>query len=121
HDPGDVLRVHRLAARMPDGQVGELLTDFPVVADEFREMRVVALNVEQWKERAKSSFDVADECQIEPGAPTKIFAAPINLDNKSVVGIELCVRKIGAQHQERVGLFDGVVTGRKTNQAGESD
>ena len=84
---------------MPDGEIGELLTDILVVTYEFREMRVVALFVEQWKERAESRFDVADESQIEPGAPAKIFAAPINLDNKSVVGIELGVRKIGPEHQ----------------------
>jgi hypothetical protein len=60
HDLGDVLRVHWLAARVPDGQLIEILADFFVVPDELPEVSVIWLLLEQGQEGTEGRFDIAD-------------------------------------------------------------
>src|SRR5580693_7597798 len=48
-------------------------------------------------------------------------AADIDLNDPGVVGIELRIGKVGAQHQQYVGLFDRLVPGREAQQASHAD
>lgn len=43
HDLRDILRVHRLAPRMSDGQLIEVFANLPVILDEFLKVRVFLL------------------------------------------------------------------------------
>ena len=48
-----------------------------------------------------------------------MLPALVNLDDSGFFGIELRIGKVGAKHEQRVGILDGVVTGGKADQTGE--
>src|SRR5215211_9229727 len=73
------------------------------------------------RQRRKGVPDGSDQSKIDWGATAEVAPADVDLNYLGIVGIELLIRKVGAQHQQRVGLFDGLVSRSEAEQTGHAD
>ncbi len=63
----------------------------------------------------------ADQSDVDRGAATELLAADVDLHDLRLLRIELPVREVGAEHQQRVGLLHGAVPRRETEQPRHAD
>ena len=84
-------------------------------------MGAVGLGFEQGKQRGERVLDGADEAEVDLGAAADLVAADVDLDDLGVFGEELRVGKVGAEHQQNVAVFHGVVAGAEADEAGQAD
>ena len=85
------------------------------------EVRAVLFALEQRRQLLQRVFDFADEAQAHRRAPSNLLPAQVDLDDLGFWGKELRVRKVRAQHEQRIAVHHGVVAGRKAEQASHAD
>ncbi len=76
---------------------------------------------QQWLQRGQRVGDRSTQAEVDRGAPAEVAASHVDLDHARVLGIELLVGEVGAEHQEDVGLLDGLVAGRESEQSRHAD
>ena len=88
-----------------------------IVAKASVEMSAFLLGFQHGLKCGQGVPHIANEPEIEPGAPPEVFRPQVDLRDGRFFRIKLLIRKIGSQHQEGIAVHDGVVAGRKAKQA----
>src|ERR1700733_2611442 len=80
-----------------------------IVAQSYVEMSAFLLWFQHRLKGGQSVSHIANEPEIEPGAPPEVFRPQVDLRDGRFFRIKLLIRKIGSQHQEGIAVHDGVV------------
>jgi hypothetical protein len=93
-----LLRVQHSSAGLADCEIVELLARFAVVITGLRQMRAVALLVEQRQQGRKGRFDIADDPKVDRSAPPQILNPNVDLRDADArpLWVELPIREVGA-------------------------
>ena len=120
---GDLLRVDQPFAGRAFGKIVERLARSGVMLLCLGKMRVVALLVEQRKQRRQRRAHVADHAEIDSGAAPDVLRPQIDLRDADTVSlrIELTIGEVGPEHQQHVAVPHGVIAGREANEPGHPD
>src|SRR5271166_2062317 len=119
--PGHILGMNRFLAGNPYGEVVQTLPDVFIMSDEFLEMSVIGLGLDFSQQRIESFLHIADQTQIEAGAPSQMLSPAIHLNDGSLFRIKLCVGKIGAEQKQRIAFHHGMKAGGIADQPGQPD
>ncbi len=84
-------------------------------------MVALVLLPQQRLQRGEGVFHGADESEIDRRATAEVAAADVDLNDFGVVGIERLIGKVGAQHQQRIRLFDRLIPGGEAQKTGHAD
>ena len=106
-DLGEILRVDRLAAGVPLARSSRPCARLAVVGERVVEVRAVASWRQLRQQRLDRGADVADEAEIEPGAAAEMLRPDVDLRDLGVVGQELLVGEVRAEHQQHVAGMHG--------------
>jgi hypothetical protein len=103
------------------GQVVQTFSRRLVVLEAGVEIGAVLLVGEQRQQRIESGLDLADQTQIDRRAAPDLFPTQVHLENFCLLGKELRIGKIRAQHEQGIAVHHGVIAGRKAQQSGHAD
>src|SRR3954447_20703542 len=84
-------------------------------------MTAILLDSESRQHRLNCRVHIADKTKVEPASSPKMLGPPIDLDDASLLRIELPVWKIRAQHQQCIAVQHSVIAGRESNQSCHAD
>ncbi|GJE69732.1 hypothetical protein CHKEEEPN_1261 [Methylorubrum podarium] len=119
--PSEVLRVDRRPAGPAGGEVVEVLPRLGVVLEGGVQVAGAVVAGKPRQQRLEGGGDVADEAEFEPAALAQVLRAQIDLRDLRVLGIELAVGEVGAEHQQGLaGLHRRVARG-EADQPGHAD
>src|SRR5665213_719538 len=118
---GDILRVNRYATRLAHGEIVESFSRLLVMIDRGIKMFALRFRMKQRLKRGKRIFHRADQSQIHSFAASDLFATPVNLNGIRLLGIELLVGKIAAEHQQHIAIHHRMIARSKSEQARHAD
>ena len=118
---GNELRMDRLVAGLPGRQFVQILACLAVVGEAVIEMRAVALGLEPRQQPLDRGANVGEDSEIEPAATPEVFRPDVDLGDLCVIGEELAIREIGAEHQKHVRVHHRVIAGREADEPGHAD
>ncbi len=95
-------------ARLALGQVVQVLARLAVVIARLLQEVRVRLGLETREKSLQRGLDVADEAELDGVAPADGLGPQVHLGHVGVVGVELRVREVRAQHQQRVAVLHRV-------------
>ncbi|MDZ7675337.1 MAG: hypothetical protein U5K30_09740 [Acidimicrobiales bacterium] len=84
-------------------------------------MRPVGLGSHSSEEGGDGRCDVGDDADLDRSPPPDVAAVSIDLDGRGPGGQPLGVGKVGAEHQQRVGVVEGDLAGRVADQSALAD
>src|SRR5260370_3750498 len=111
------LRVYRRAARLARCQLIQPFASLFVVLKASVKISAVGLLVQHRSERIQSVLHVAYQSKVDRSTPPDLLATQVNLKNLCLLRKELRIRKIRAEHQQRIAVHHRVVTGGEAEQA----
>ena len=119
---GDVLRVHRrLVPAVSRASSSSRSRALPVVRGHPVQVRAVGLGRQQRQQRLDRVLDRADQAELDRRAAAERSPARCRPGRSvHVVGIELLVGEVGAEHQQRVAVLHRPVAGREAEQPGHA-
>ena len=83
-------------------------------------MPVVLVGRELGQQGAEGGLGVADETEVDLGPSAQLLSPDIDLDDRRLLGEELLVREVGADHQQDIAGHHGVVAGREAEETGQA-
>ena len=109
-----------LAVVAGGGQLVEILAGLAIVVlVDFQETRVV-VGRKPRQQGVQRGADIPDQPHGQLGPAAQMMTANIDLDDIAVVGEEIAIREIGAQHHQQVAFLERLVTRREPDQAGHA-
>ena len=114
------LRVDRRVS-VVGGQLVELRARLAVVLERRTEVIAVAADAQHRQEGARGLADIADEAEVDRGAPAQLLTAHIHLDDRGVLRVELPVGQVAAEDEQRVALLHRPVPRREAEKTGHPD
>ena len=118
---GDILRMDGGRVGFALGESIQVMPRRPIVAERSVEVIAVRLLGNQGIQRLEGGLDVAEHAELERTAIAERLGAQVDLGDARVLGEELPIREIGAQHEQHVGRHHRVVARREAHQARHAD
>src|SRR5215470_11972927 len=84
------------------------------------QMPCVLVYRELGQQGVEGTLRIADETEVDLGPPAELLTPHIDLDDRRLLGKELLVWKIRADHQEEIAGHHGVVAGREAEETGHA-
>src|SRR5579859_3465773 len=106
----------RRLAGFTNGQLIEILARRLVVVNGCVEMGYILLVFELREQGGGGIFHSADKTEIDMRASADLLTAGVDLDDLRLIGKELRIGKIGAEHQQQVAAHHGVKAGGEAQQ-----
>jgi len=101
-------------------QFVQFLAGFAIAGERGIQMTAVLFLVERRKQRAQGLRDASNDSEIQVAAASQLLAADVDLHNARFLRIELLIREVRSEHQQRLAVHHGVVAGGETEQAGHA-
>ncbi len=97
------------------------MAGFFIMLERGFEEAAVRLAGQARQQRLDGLADVSCNAQVQRGTPAQCLWVAVDLDNFCVGRVELAIREVGAEHDQRVAVEHGVVAGAEADQAGHAD
>ena len=121
HQPGEVLRMDEPVARAGVGQLIQFGAGVRVMGLGALDEAAIGAPLKPWQQCANGRLHIAHQAHIDRRALAYRFGADVDLHHLGFGGVEIAVRKVGAQHHQRVGIAHRVVARREADQPRHAD
>jgi hypothetical protein len=101
-------------------QVVQFLARLTIVFERCIEMSPPRLLLDPRKKGAQRLRDASHDSQVDVATASQLLHPDIDLHDARLLRIELLVREVSPQHQQRLAVHHGAVAGRKPQQPGHT-
>src|SRR5580658_1442697 len=98
-------------------EVIQILACFAIVFHRILQMLLVLVLLQLWKQGSQSGLRVSNEAKVQLAAASQMLAAKVNLHDGRVLGKEIAVWKVCAEHQQDFAVHHGVIAGGESEQS----
>ena len=97
-------------------QFVQALACLAIVLERFLQMRFVLVLLQLRQQGPERGLCVTDKAEVNLGAAAELFTAKIDLHDRCVLGKELLIREVRANHQQQIAVHHRVIAGRESEQ-----
>jgi hypothetical protein len=113
---GDELWMKRGAVVVVDRQLVQCFPRVGIVLSHAVQMAAVRLGLQSGKQGSGGVLDRADQWHIHPDPSADVLAAQVDLQHDRPARVELAIRKVRPEHQQRVTLLHRLIAGAEAEQ-----